>query len=88
MAKFFSLLSLAGDEGDGLVNREESGGEHIREMEREEEERRLICIIKVCVMMPWVIFQIASNHSDLAVSQNAQGIRVEESVDVWRELRG
>lgn len=33
---------------------------------------------QVCVMMPWVVFQIASNHSVLSVSHYAQGIRQEE----------
>lgn len=33
---------------------------------------------QVCVMMPWVIFQIASNHWVLSVSHYALGIREDE----------
>lgn len=64
-----------------------SGENHIRGIEREEGGMRIQGIggrktadlyNQVCVMMPWVIFQIASNHSVLSVSHYAQGIQREE----------
>lgn len=81
MAKFFSLLSLAGDEGDGFI--------HLKRVETHKRGRRWredsgIAGIKssdlynqVCVMMAWAIFQIAAYHSVFAMPHNAQGSRGE-----------
>ncbi len=86
MAKFFSLLSLAGDEGDGCVNRRREGHGRVREIKGRREgensgkggRKTADLYNQVCVMTPWVIFQIASNHSVLSVSHYALGIRGEE----------
>lgn len=44
---------------------------------------------QLCVMMPLVIFQIASNHLALSVSHYAQGSRAKlRSVDVCRQQAG
>lgn len=99
MAKFFSLLSLAGEEEDKWANggREtmwesgEGGGmeEKIGAWKKEKKERgdrskgrKRHCVAdlhnQVCVMTPWVIFQIASNHPALSELYYSQGIRREE----------
>lgn len=102
MAKFFSLLSLAGDKEDKRVNKICRGEGCGRNTSGEKKGRREVedsgigegktadLFNQVCVMMLWVIFQIASNHSVLSVSHYAQGIRQEElrRVDVCRQQTG
>lgn len=68
-------------------NKEGSREKHIRGLEREEGgyensgmggRKTTDLYYQLCVMMPWVIFQIASNHSVLSASHYAQGIGWEE----------